>query len=367
MTKIKNLVIGCGFSGVTIARKIAEDLGEKVVVIDARDHIAGNCYDYWDNNHICVHKYGPHIFHTNSKEVWDFVSRFTKWYPYQHKVKGLIDGQLVPIPFNLNSLHQIFPESIANKIELRLIEKFGFNKKVSILDLRKIEDKDLNFLAEYIYQKVFLEYTVKQWGMNPDEIDSSVSERVPVYITRDNRYFQDKYQGIPLEGYAKLISRMLDHPNIDVELSTSFSKTMKYEHLFYTGAIDEFFDYKFGKLPYRSVKVDFIELPFSKFQDVAVVNYPCNYDFTRISEYKWFLNNQSDKTVISYEYPEPFILGKNEHYYPIIKEDNLKLYNRYLDLAKGMPNIYFLGRLGDYKYYDIDKAVKRAIKVCESL
>jgi UDP-galactopyranose mutase len=367
MTKIKNLVVGCGFCGATIARKIAEDLGEKVVIIDAKDHIAGNCYDYWDNNHICVHKYGTHIFHTNLNSVWDFVSRFTKWYPYQHKVKGLVDGQLISIPFNLNSLHQVLPEIIANKIESRLIEKFGFNNKVHILELRKTNDKELIFLAEYIYNKIFLEYTIKQWGANPEEIDPSVSGRVPVYIRRDNRYFQDKYQGIPLEGYTKLILKMLDHPNIDVELSTPFSKKMEYDRLFYTGSIDEFFDYKLGQLPYRSIKLDFIEFPFPKFQDAAVVNYPCNYDFTRIGEYKWFLNNQSDKTVVSYEYPESFILEKNERYYPIIKEDNLKLYNRYLDLAKGIPNIYFLGRLGDYKYYDIDKAVERAIKVCESL
>ncbi|GHT68723.1 UDP-galactopyranose mutase [Endomicrobiia bacterium] len=363
MAKIKNLIVGCGFSGVTVARKIAEDFDEKVVVIDARDHIAGNCYDYWDGNRICVHKYGTHIFHTNLKEVWDFVSRFTKWYPYQHKVKGLIDGQLVPIPFNLNSLHQLFPESISSRIGLCLIEKFGVNKKVCILDLQKVKNKDLNFLAEYVYQKVFLEYTIKQWAMKLDEIDSSVLERVPVHISRDDRYFQDKYQGVPLEGYTKLISKMLDHSNIDVRLSTPFSKSMEYERLFYTGAIDEFFDYRFGQLPYRSIKLDFIEFPFSRFQDSAVINYPCNYDFTRIGEYKWFLNNQSDKTVVSYEYPESFVLGENERYYPIIKDKNVELYNRYLDLAKDIPNIYFLGRLGDYKYYDIDKAIERVIKV----
>jgi UDP-galactopyranose mutase len=367
MSKIKNLIVGCGFSGATLARKIAEEHNEKVVVIDAKSHVAGNSYDYFDDNNICIHKYGTHIFHTNSKLVWDFLAKFTKWYPYQHKVKGLLDGQYVPIPFNLNSLHQVFPIFLANSLEKRLIEKFGFNKKVPILELRKANDKDLTFLAEYIYQKIFLEYTIKQWGMEPEEIDIAVSGRVPVYISRDDRYFQDKYQGIPLEGYTKLISNMLDHPDIDVKLSTQFSKDMEYEKLFYTGSIDEFFEYKLGQLPYRSVKLDFLEFPYSKFQEAAVINYPCNYDFTRVGEYKWFLNNQSNKTVVSYEYPEAFELGKNERYYPIVTDESQRLYNKYLELAKNMPNIYFLGRLGNYEYYDMDKTIERALTLFEKI
>jgi UDP-galactopyranose mutase len=364
---MKNLVVGSGFSGATIARKIAEELNQKVVVIDAKPHVGGNSYDYFDSNNICIHKYGTHIFHTNSKLVWNFLAKFTKWYTYQHKVKGLLDGQYVPIPFNLNSLYQIFPACIANNLEKCLIEKFGFNKKVPILELRKTKDEDLTFLAEYIYQKIFLEYTLKQWGMKPEEIDASVSERVPIYISRDDRYFQDRYQGIPLEGYTKLISNMLDHPNIGVELSTSFSKDMEYEKLFYTGSIDEFFEYKFGQLPYRSIKLDFLEFSYDKFQEAAVINYPCNYDFTRIGEYKWFLNSQANKTVVSYEYPEQFELGKNERYYPIIKDENRILYNKYLELTKDIPNIHFLGRLGDYKYYDMDKAIERALILFENM
>lgn len=367
MIKIKNLVVGCGFSGATIARKIAEDLDQRVVIIDARPHIGGNSYDYFDSNNICIHKYGTHIFHTNSKLVWSFLAKFTKWYPYQHKVKGLLEGQYVPIPFNLNSLHQIFPSFIADKLEKHLIEKFGFNKKVSILELRKTNDKDLIFLAEYIYQKIFLEYTLKQWDMKPEEIDASVSERVPIHVSRDDRYFQDRYQGIPLEGYTKLISNMLDHPNIEIKLCTSFLKDMEYENLFYTGSIDEFFEYKLEQLPYRSIKLDFLEFSYDKFQKAAVINYPCNYDFTRIGEYKWFLNNQSSKTVVSYEYPEQFKLGKNERYYPIVNEKNQMLYNKYLELTKNMPNMHFLGRLGDYKYYDMDKAIERALTLFENI
>lgn len=362
---MKNLIVGCGISGASLARLLA-DAGEQVVIIDSKEHIAGNIYDYYDDG-ICVHKYGTHIFHTSNKEVWDFISRFCQWYPYQHQVRGLIDGQIVPIPFNLNTLHAVFPESLANKIEQKLLDNFGLNKKVPILELRKKDDTDLQFLAQYIYEKIFLEYTLKQWGKTPDEIDPGVSGRVPVYISRDNRYFQDKYQGIPIGGYTAMIKKMLTHKNISVKLKTPFNSNMKYDRLFWSGSIDEFFDYKYGALPYRSERFEFIKYPFSKFQDVAVINYPCNYDFTRIGEYKHFLNDQSDKTIVSYEYPETFVQGRNERYYPIANTETDVLYQKYLKLAKDSPNIYFFGRLGDYKYYDMDKAVARCIELAKGL
>ena len=356
---MKNLIVGCGISGATMARLLA-DRGEEVTIIDSKCHIAGNIYDFYQDN-ICVHKYGTHIFHTSNASVWNFVSRFCQWYPYQHKVCGLIDGQIVPIPFNLNSLHALFPKTLADTIEQKLLDYFGLNVKVPILELRQKDDADLRFLAEYIYQKIFLEYTLKQWGQSPDEIDPSVSGRVPVYISRDDRYFQDKYQGIPIGGYTAMIEKMLDHPNITVKLNTPFTKDMTYDRLFWSGSIDEFFDYQYGELPYRSERFEFITYPFAKFQDTAVVNYPCNYDFTRIGEYKHFLNDQSSKTIVSYEYPEPFKNGKNDRYYPIANPKNAELYQQYLALTKETKNIYFFGRLGDYKYYDMDKAVARCL------
>lgn len=364
----KNLVVGCGISGATIARFLA-DSGEKVIIIDSKNHIAGNIYDYYQDG-ICVHKYGTHIFHTDNQEVWDFISRFCRWYPYQHKVLGLIDGQLVPIPFNLNSLWALFPKTIAENIEQKLLTNFGFGVKVPILKLRETPDKDLQFLAEYIYKKVFLEYTIKQWGQKPEQIDSSVSGRVPVYISRDNRYFQNKFQGIPVGGYTKMIQNMLNHKNISVQLAKPFSKNMlnnSYDKIFWTGSIDEFFNYEYGELPYRSERFEFITYPFTKFQDAAVINYPCNYDFTRIGEYKHFLNDQSDKTVVSYEYPEAFVNGKNERFYPITNAETTSLYNKYLSKAKNLYNVYFLGRLGDYKYYDMDTAVARALEIAKGL
>ena len=370
MAKVKNLIVGAGFSGAVLAHKIATELNEEVLVIDAKSHIAGNCYDYWDKNNICVHQYGTHIFHTNLKHVWDYVSQFTQWYPYMHQVKGYIDGQEIPIPFNLNSITQLFPAAIATVLEQKLIEKFGFNVKVPILQLRQTGDKDLSFLADYIYDKVFLHYTLKQWGMKPEDLDPAVTGRVPVYISRDNRYFQDTYQGIPLKGYSQVVQKMLNHPLIKVQLNTKFQTvkdSIQYERLFYTGPIDEFFDYSLGELPYRSLQFDFVEFDKPYFQSGAVINYPNNYDFTRIGEYKYFLDNRSTKTVISFEYPQSFQRDKNERYYPIVKAENLALYNRYLERTQSMPHVYFLGRLGDYKYYDMDKAIARALELFERI
>lgn len=364
---MKNLIVGCGITGVSLARTLAEN-GCKLVVIDQKAHLGGNCYDYFDSNGIDVHQYGTHIFHTENQAVWNFLSRFTQWYPYQHEVKALIDGQLVPIPFNFNSIEQLFPQKMAQSLIEALLNEFPFNKKVPILKLRESKNKDLQFLAEYVYEKVFLHYTVKQWGVKPEDLDPLVTGRVPVFVGRDNRYFQAKYQGIPLHGYAAMFEKMLDHPNIEVRLNAPFDKSLlkDFDHCFFTGAIDEFFDYQYGELPYRSLKFDFLTFDRPYFQSNSVVNYPCNYDFTRIGEYKYFLGTQSDSTVVSYEYPEPFVLGKNERYYPIINEENKALYAKYLALADKLENVTFLGRLGDYKYYDMDQAVGRVLKLAEN-
>ena len=215
------LIVGSGISGITAARLLAEQ-GHKVTLIDQRAHIGGNCYDHWDKNGICVHDYGTHIFHTDNKAIWTFLSRFTQWYPYQHKVSGLIEGQLVPIPFNLNSIHQVFPAKLAERLEDKLLEQFGYAVKVPILKLRETDDADLKFLADYVYQHIFSFYTQKQWDLNPEALDPAVTGRVPVYISKDNRYFQNRYQGIPLNGYTALFENMLDHPNITVKLNTRY-------------------------------------------------------------------------------------------------------------------------------------------------
>jgi len=368
MSDVRNLVVGAGFSGATIARKIAEELNQKVIVIDAKGHIGGNAYDYRDKNGIMIHKYGSHIFHTNLENVWQFISRFTSFNTYMHKVIAIIDGIETTIPFNFRTLYDVFPQSLAYRIEEKLLKQFEFNKKVPILEFQKQDDEDLKFLANYVYEKVFLHYTTKQWDVKPTEVDGAVTARVPVYLSCDKRYFQDKYQGIPLDGYTEAVKNILNHPNIEVRLNTQFKDiTEQFDRLFYTGPIDEFFDYKFGELPYRSVHFKFEEYDREYYQNNAVVNYPCNYDFTRIHEYKYYLNDNSPKTVIAKEYSEKFEIGKNERYYPIPNDDNAKLYARYLEEANKLENVYFLGRLGDYKYYDMDKAIARALNLFEDI
>ena len=363
-----NLVVGCGFSGAVIANLLASKLGEKVLVIDKKNHIAGNSFDYRDENGIMIHKYGSHIFHTNSEKVWSFLKQFTDLNTYMHKVVAVIDGIETTIPFNFNTLYNVFPRTLAERLEEKLLKTFEYNKKVPILEFQKQDDEDLKFLANYVYEKVFLHYTTKQWGNKPEEVDGAVTARVPVYLSKDDRYFQDKYQGIPLEGYSKVVEKILTHPNIELRLNTDY-KDLKgdFKRVFYTGSIDEFFNYKYGQLPYRSVNFKMETYDREYYQSNSVVNYPCNYDFTRIHEYKYYLNDKSDKTVIAKEYSESFELGKNERYYPIPKPENTALYNKYAEEAKALKNVYFLGRLGDYKYYDIDKAVLRAVELFESV
>lgn len=364
----KNLVVGAGFSGAVIANLIATKLDEEVIVIDKKDHIAGNCFDYKDNNGIMIHKYGSHIFHTSNEKVWDFVCQFTDFNQYMHKVIAIIDGIETTIPFNFNSIYKVFPPHMAKQLEKKLLKKFEYNKKVPILEFQKQSDKDLKHLADFVYEKVFLHYTTKQWGVSPKDVDGAVTARVPVYLSRDDRYFQDKYQGIPLEGYTKVVENILKHPNIEVKLNTEFDGNInEYKRVFYTGPIDEFFNYELGQLPYRSVNFKLEEYDREFYQPNAVVNYPCNYRFTRIHEYKHYLNDKSDKTIIAKEYSEFFELGKNERYYPIPHQENSALYEKYLQKAQKLNNVYFCGRLGDYKYYDMDKAILRAIELFEEV
>jgi len=362
------IIIGAGLSGSVIAERIATQLHEKVLIIEKRNHFAGNCYDYKDENGILIQKYGPHIFHTDYKHVWDYVSRFTDWIYYQHKVLGFIDGKYVPIPFNLNTLYELMPLKLAERLEKKLINNFGYNKKVPILELKKIKDKDLKYLADFIYNKFFLHYTEKQWGLKPEDIDTSVTARVPVVISRDDRYFQDKYQGIPKEGYTKLFEKVIQNKNIKVQLETDFKDNrdkLKYKKIFYTGPIDEFFDYKFGKLDYRYVNIDFQTLDIESYQPAAVVNYPNDYDYTRITEFKKFNMNESKQTTIGIEYPG----NSGFMAWPVLNERNNKIFQKYWKEAEKLKkeDIYFVGRLAEYKYYDMDDAIAKVLQVFNSI
>lgn len=376
----KYIVVGSGFAGSVIAERIANVLNEKVLIIEKRNHIGGNCYDYKNKDGIIIHKYGPHLFHTNYKEVFDYLSNFTNWDIYHHRVLAFIDGKKVPIPFNLNSLYIVFSESLARKIEEKLLKKYPYNSKVPILDLKKEDDEDLKFLAEYIYQRVFLNYTAKQWDLKPEEIDPEVTARVPVLIGRDDRYFNDKYQAIPTEGYAKIFERMLYNPNIKIMLNTDFKEVINIDFerkkiylfgqefkgkLIFTGMVDELFDFKYGYLPYRSLDLKFETLDIEWFQEVATVNYPNDYDFTRITEFKHIHPVTTEKTTILKEYPKQYTPNKDVPYYPVFKNENQELYNRYKEEAEKFENLVLVGRLAEYRYYDMDDVVKRALEVFE--
>lgn len=369
-----NIVVGCGFSGAVIANLIADKLNQKVIIIDKKNHIAGNSYDYRDKNNIMIHKYGSHIFHTNNEKVWSFLKRFSDFNNYIHKVDVVIDGKKVQIPFNFNTLYQLFSETTAKKIKEKLLEKYNYGAKIPILEFQKQNDEDLKFLAKYVYEKIFLNYTIKQWELKPNEIDKTITSRVPLCLDNDNRYFQDKYQGIPINGYTNLIEKIINHPNIKVVLNSDYKnfkkrnpELIKNSRIFYTGSIDEFFDYEYGMLPYRSLKFEFEEHNKEFYQSCACINYPNDFSFTRIHEFKYYLGDKSNKTIIAKEYPQKFKFEENERYYPIINEENIKLYNKYLKKAENFKNIYFLGRLGDYKYYNMDLAVLRAIELFEAI
>ncbi|GMO56953.1 MAG: UDP-galactopyranose mutase [Rickettsiales bacterium] len=363
------LIVGAGISGATIANKFANN-GDNVLVVDKRGHIAGNCHDYVDKNGILTHTYGPHIFHTQNEDVWSFLTQFTIFNTYMHKVAAIIEGIPTFIPFSLKSLYQVFPHTLAERLEKKLLEKFQYNQKVPIMEFQKQDDEDLKFLAKYVYDNVFANYTAKQWGLKLDELDPSVGARVPVYISQDERYFQDKYQGMPIGGYTKMFEKMLDHKNIKVQLNTDFKDiTGEFDKTIYTGSIDEYFSYKHSELPYRSVNFKQEDYDFEFYQqEAAVINYPNNYDFTRVEEHKHFYKYKSvEKTTIFKEYSEDFVNGKNERFYPIQNEKNQQIYNKYLDEAVKLKNVYFLGRLGDYKYYNMDMCVARALEKFEEI
>ncbi|MFD2116976.1 UDP-galactopyranose mutase [Paenibacillus yanchengensis] len=379
------VIVGAGLSGSVVAERIANDLNKKVLIIEKRNHIAGNVFDHHNEHGILVHQYGPHIFHTKLKEVWDYISQFTEWNHYHHRVLGSIDGQHVPIPFNLKSLFTLLPQHTAQQLEQKLVTHFGYNVKVPILKLRETSDEQLKWLADYVYEKIFLHYTKKQWDMTPEELNRNVTGRVPVYISNDDRYFQDTYQGLPKNGYTRVVEAMLDHQNIKLMLNTDYKEVVTFNadtgsimlfgqpftgQFIYTGKIDELFNYKYGELPYRSLRFEHETIEQEKYQSAGTVNYPNEYDFTRITEFKHLTGQVHPYTSIVREYPQPYskdIPGMDIPYYPIPQSQNQIVYKQYKQKAKQYNQVVLLGRLAEYTYYDMDACIAKALKVYEQV
>lgn len=380
------IIVGAGVAGAVAARKMAEEKGRKVLVLERRDHVGGNCYDERDEYGILVHTYGPHIFHTSMEDVFAFLSRFTEWHFFGHEVVAKVGDGLIPIPFNLNTLHLVYDEKWggqrADQLEKKLVDAYGEGSRVPIMKLRENDDADIREVAEYVYENIFLYYTMKQWGQTPEEISPEVTGRVPVAISYDNRYFADKYQGVPRDGFTPMFERMLDHPNITVRLGADCGDALTVGEggiffegepflgsVIYTGAIDELFGCRYGRLPYRSLDFRFEHYDMPSFQGHSVVNYTVDEEFTRITEFK-FLTGQEDAdgTTIVKEYPFAYTGAAGETpYYAIMNDENNALYEKYRALTDAVPHFYLLGRLAEYKYYNIDAMAKRAMELADAL
>lgn len=349
------MVVGAGYAGSVLAERLANALGKKVLIVEKRSHIAGNAYDHYDEHGILVHKYGPHIFHTNSADIFRYLSRFTEFRPYEHRVLASVDGQLVPIPINLDTVNRLYG---TNMTALELPEFFV--KQAEKRTVKTSEDVVVSAVGRELYEKFFKNYTRKQWGMDPSELDASVTARVPTRCNRDDRYFTDKFQAMPKHGYTRMFERMLAHPNIKLLLNADYREVkgaIACKHVIYTGPIDEFFDFRLGKLPYRSLEFQHETKNVARYQAVGTVNYPNEHPYTRITEFKHLTGQEHEKTSIVYEIPR----AEGDPYYPVPRPENNQLYARYKELADATPDVHFVGRLATYKYYNMDQVVGQAL------
>ena len=356
--KYDYLIVGCGFAGSVLAERLATQHGARILMIDKREHIGGNAYDELNADGILYHKYGPHIFHANSDEIVGYLSQFTRWRPYEHRVLANVRDQLVPIPINRTTLNKLFDANLKTDEEAAA---FLASRAEPVADIRTSEDVVINAVGRELYELFFQGYTRKQWGLDPSELDKQVTSRIPTRTNTDDRYFTDTHQIMPLEGYTRMFERMLDHPLIDRSLGTDFRDVrdeVDAAHIIYTGPIDEYFDWRFGKLPYRSLRFVHSTIEKERFQDVAVVNYPdTETPYTRISEYKHMTGQEHPRTTITLEYPS----AEGDPYYPIPRPENQTLFKQYEALADATAGVTFVGRLATYRYYNMDQIVGQAL------
>jgi len=356
------LIVGAGLAGSVLAERLASVANKRVLLVDKRNHIGGNTFDYYNSDGILVHKYGPHIFHTNSKEVFDYLGNFTEWRPYEHHVLASVDGQLVPVPINQNTVNSLYGLNLSQQ----QVQDF-FNSKAEKKDqILTSEDVVVSVVGRELYEKFFKHYTVKQWALDPSELDASVTARVPTRTNKDNRYFTDSYQAMPLHGYTNMFHRLLDHPNISILLNTDYIDVVdevNFRTLVYTGPIDAYFDYCFGKLPYRSINFKSQTVDSENYQPTGTVNYPMSQAYTRITEFKHLTGQKHAKTSIVFEYPT----AEGDPYYPIPRKENIEIYNKYKTLAALELNTFFTGRLGTYKYYNMDQVVAQSLTLFKKI
>src|SRR5579875_2378812 len=357
------LVVGAGFAGSVVAERMARCHGKKVLVIDRRKHIAGNAYDHLNEHGILIHRYGPHIFHTNSEQVFQYLSQFTSWRHYEHRVLASVEGKLVPVPINLDTVNLLYGLKLSSEEE---VQHFFASRAETRAAIRTSEDVVVSKVGRDLYEKLFRNYTRKQWGKDPSELDAQVTARIPVRTNRDDRNFTDTFQAMPKHGYTHMFENMLDHPNITVQLGCDYRDVIKhadYKEIVYTGPVDEFFDFRYGELPYRSLRFQHETLKMEYLQPVAVVNYPNDHAYTRITEFKHLTGQVHKQTSVVYEYPA----STGDPYYPVPTPENAALYKRYAELAASHNLFHFVGRLATYKYYNMDQVVAQALTLCKHL
>jgi UDP-galactopyranose mutase len=356
------LIVGAGFAGSVLAERLARGSGKSVLLCDRRNHVGGNAYDHADAAGILVHKYGPHIFHTNSRDIFEYLSRFTTWRSYEHRVLASVEGKLLPIPINLDTINRLYGLKLAENE----VEKFLATRAIKYESPRTSEEVVLSRVGADLYEKFFRNYTRKQWGVDPSQLDAQVTARIPVRTNRDDRYFTDQFQFMPRWGFTRMFENMLDHEHIDLALATDFyelRKEVNFRQLIYSGPIDQFFDFRYGKLPYRSLHFEHRTLDREWFQPVAVVNYPNDFEYTRVTEFKHLTGQQHQRTSIVYEYPR----SEGDPYYPVPQPMNASVYSQYRKLAESLPNVRFVGRLGTYRYYNMDQVVGQALTLYKNL
>jgi UDP-galactopyranose mutase len=356
------LIVGAGFAGSVVAERLARKFNKRILICDRRPHIGGNAYDHYNDDGLLVHRYGPHIFHTNSSDVFEYLSQFTKWRAYEHRVLASVDGKLAPIPINLDTVNMLYGLSLTSD----QLEDFFSSVAEKRTQIRTSEDVVVARVGRELYEKMFRGYTRKQWGLDPSELDASVTARIPVRTNRDDRYFTDTHQAMPLNGYTRLFENMLDHPNITIALSTDYrdiQRDIKFDQMVYSGPVDEFFEFSFGRLPYRSLEFKHATIDREIFQPAPVINYPNENAYTRITEFKYLTGQKHSKTAVVYEFPQ----AEGDPYYPVPRPENAALYKQYQALAEATPNVHFVGRLATYRYYNMDQIVAQALTLIGKL